>query len=484
MVAPSWESFQTPQTEEGLLPPTPEEESIQQAPEGKKPEWGDFLSPETYQGEEDPTADEDTLQYIIRNTTANASRIAEQALGSVGNLQKGKKELGIEPPSVSDLVNWSMGQLIGKERWEKLGYEEVMKNLPPMVPQFPTSQEFKEFSQEVSGGYTAPKTKGEEKFQEFTEDVGSVLLSRNPAALAKKGASRYLRVAANKLLIPAAANATKQTAKELGLSDNVANLIKIGTWLPLSLATNISGPQYASSLMNRGRKGIPENVHGSVPRIEGGLYRVENALLSSDPRTQVARTAIGDIRRDLANGQTNSSSLLRMYDAINALKRSKGLFDLNRTDRGVAREAVDRVRNVIRDEVRVIGQDYPEALKAWENGVTAWAVIHRSRAITSEFEDLARGPYGKVLSGAAMGLFGAGGVLAPVTTAQGALVTVPVYKGVQTLYRVLQNPTLANYYWKAIAGLETENLPAFINNYNKLNKNLEKEEKSTLRSSR
>ena len=484
MVAPSWESFQTPQTEEGLLPPSTQESADQMAPEGKKPEWGDFLSPETYQGEDDPTADEDTLQYIARNTVANASRIAEQALGSVGNLQKAIKDLGLDKPSTSDLLSWSMEQLVGKERWDKLDYDETLEKLPQLIPQLPTSEEIKTFSKDVSGGYTSPKTKGEERFQEFSEDVGSLLLTRNPSALGAKGASKWVKPLINKLLTPAAANATKQTAKELGFSDSIANLVKIGTWLPFSLATNINAPRYASQLMNRARKDIPHTVQGDVPRITRGLEEVERTLLSSDPRTELARKMIVSVREDLASGQTNYPSLLRLYDGINAAKRNRGLFDFTKTDRGVAKEAIDRVRNVIGAEIRIAGAPYPEALKSWEDGVQAWAVIHRSRAITSEVEALAKGPYGKLLAGPALGLFGAGGVLAPVTTVQGAAIGAPLYKGVQTLYRVVQNPTLADYYWKAIMGLEAENLPAFINNYNKLNKGLEKEEKSTRASSR
>ncbi len=50
------------------------------------------------------------------------------------------------------------------------------------------------------------------------------------------------------------------------------------------------------------------------------------------------------------------------------------------------------------------------------------------------------------------------------------------YKTGKTLYRMWESPTLRNYYFDAISAAQRENAPAFIKNYNKLNKELEKSE--------
>jgi hypothetical protein len=51
------------------------------------------------------------------------------------------------------------------------------------------------------------------------------------------------------------------------------------------------------------------------------------------------------------------------------------------------------------------------------------------------------------------------------------------YKTLQTAYRMGNDPNLSRYYWNAILDAKRENFPAFLNNYNKLNKKLEASEK-------
>ena len=169
--------------------------------------------------------------------------------------------------------------------------------------------------------------------------------------------------------------------------------------------------------------------------------------------------------------------MMTAYDGINASKRNRGLFELNRNDREFARVAIDRVRNAVRDEIMQAGSNYPQALESWRNGIQAWAVIHQSRNMTNWIDSLARGPYSKVLAGPALGLFGVsslGALKAPLVAGPLGVGVPTAYKTFQVASRTWNDPRLAHYYWNAISAAQQENIPAFINNYNKLNKSLEK----------
>ncbi len=278
------------------------------------------------------------------------------------------------------------------------------------------------------------------------------------------------------LLIPAAANAVKETVEGLGFGEEKAAMAKAAVWMPLMLAYSVNGNQYASNLMNRGREGLPQTLRMDVPRFTNRLDAVERNLLSADPRTALARQTLSALRADVASGQTNSQSLLTMYDAVNAAKRNRGLFELPRADRAFAIRSIDQVRHAVRDELMEVGRAHPEALQNWQNGVTAWAVVHQSNSVKNYVQSLASGPYAKALTGPAAALFGVGSMGAtanPQATAAIGAGAGALYKTGQVLYRMWNDPNLARYYWGAVTAAGAESAPAFISNYNKLNEGLE-----------
>lgn len=472
---PSWDQFSEPGQEESEQEPFAKKEMLQEIPGGlkdeeepsqEKPQWGNFDSPETYQGPIDPTAEESTFGYFVRNIAANASRLGEQVLGRYGNIEKMGKDILANMPSAGGLLGTALAELMGPERWERMvrgkeGQEQIL----------PTSEQLKEFSKEATGGYTEAKTPGEKKFQGVVEDVGSTIGSRRPITARN--------VAINNLGIPAASNVVSELVDGLGFGKDKATTAKLGTWIALSLAGNVNAPKYASDLMNQGRNGVPNQLPINVPRMQTRVQNVLNSphLLHADPRTALARQEANAILNDLANGQTTVRSMMTTYDGINAAKRNRGMFELTKSDQNFARRAIDEVRNVVRDEIMESGAQFPQALKSWRNGIQAWATIHQSRSITNWVDDLARGPYAKMMSGPATGLFGVttyGGIKAPMVAGPLAIGVPAAYKVGQTAYRVWQDPNLAHYYWNSIGAAAREDVPAFINNYNKLNKALEK----------
>jgi hypothetical protein len=469
MVEPAWGNFQTPNqvNTQKAPPPSKAEPATLQTEEAEQPpnppQWGQFDNPSTHQAEPEES-DEGWLSFFGRQVTRGASRVGEQVLGAYGNIEKFGKEALTAAPKYLGPVGDAIYDLVGEKGWEK-----IIKGSQPDTQMFPTSQRLKEVSEKVSGGLTTPQTKEEEKLDQFLEDVGSTINPRGRLSLARN------------FTIPAAANAAKELADYIGLGDDAANKIKMAVWLPMMLSHNVNGPQHASNLMNEGRNGIPNTVQMNTQRFTTSLDNVERSLLTADPRTAVARQLLGGLRNDLANGQTSAQSLMTMYDAVNAAKRSRGMFELGRADRVFATRAVDQVRHAVRNELMQSAAAYPQALNSWQNGVRAWATVHRSNAITNWVQDQAKGPYGKSLAGPALGLFGVGSYkisqLPPIVSAELGAKAYALGKSAQILYRAIQDPTLARYYYGAISGAMQENLPAFLNNYNRLNKKLEEQPK-------
>lgn len=472
MVNPRWGSFQKPnqqiqEQDQELVNEVPGQIRDEEKPEGEKPQWGDFLSTTTYQGKPDPIEEEGMFGYIARNIAANASRVAEQVVGRYGNIEKFGKDILKENPWVAGPVGWAIAEWMGEDKWERLvkgpkGNQQII----------PTSADLKRASQELSGGYTKPKTEGEEKFQNKIEDIASTVKGRNFTNPIPKD------IALNNFLTPVAANATKDIVKDLGFGEDKADLAKLAVWLPLSLAFNVNAPKYAADLMNQGRRGFPNTLTANTVRYENTINNAGRNLLQGDPRSALAQQQLAGIRNDIATGQTSMQDLMRRYDAINAAKRDRGLFALGRSDRNAAIANINQVRDGVRNEIEHLGASNPLALKSWQNGIKAFSTIHTSNAITNWIERIAKGPYAKILTGPAAAMFGLGSYgiskLPLITGTQSAALSVS-YKTGQTLYRMWSDPNLNNYYWKAISAAQAENLPAFINNYNKFNERLEKE---------
>ena len=372
-------------------------------------------------------------------------------------------------PAAGGLLGWGLQKLMGQERWERM-----VRGNPGQEQMYPTSEQLKEFSEKATGGYTKPKTEGEEHFQKYIEDIASTI---GPGR-----AINMRNIAVNNLGIPVASNVVQDVIEGLGFGKEKGLIGKLGTWTALSLLGNVNAPRYASDLMNQGRNGIPNNVNFNTPRMMNRLDLVDKKLLSADTRTALARQTISSMRNDIANGQTSVRSLMTSYDGINAAKRNRGLFELTKSDREFAKRAINDILHEVRDEIMDSGANYPQALQSWRDGIQAWAVIHQSRGITNTIDQWARGPYSKVLGGPAAALFGVGtygGLKAPLIAGPAAIGVPAAYKGLQTAYRVWQDPRLSRYYWNAILEAQKENAPAFINNYNKLNKELENSSRSS-----
>jgi hypothetical protein len=445
-----------------LEQPTPEE--IKYISDGEY--FSQFKTPSTYQGEPEPINEESTLSYLTRNVISNASRGVEILTGRYGDTEKFIKDTLTSYPMAGGLVGWGISSLVGPEHWENL-----VKGPPGRRQTLPTSEDLQEISEDLTGGYTKPHSEGEEHFQRYFKDVAAMFTKRGRNPIQRTLPQRIGYGAFNKIVTPVVANATKDIVEGLGFGEDKGNIAKLITWVPLTLAGNVNARQYAAQLMNRGRNGIPAHLQYNVPALLNRLDQVERQLLTSDPRTALARAQIPRIRNDIANGQTSGRSLMNMYDATNAAKRDAGLFQLNRADQRAARRAIDQVRDAVGDTIRDFQPQYPQAINDWQNGVMAFRTIHQSNAVSNYVQSLAKGPYAKLLSGPAAALFGIGSYgayTAPTIVSGSVAAAIPAaHQTTKIIYRMSNNATLRDYYFRAFQNAGDQNKQAFIQNFSK-----------------
>lgn len=464
---PSWDNFPSQKPQQRPEEQIPAMKQPQRQEEQKSTSWGQFQSPSTYQGKPDPTAEESTLGWLARNVVSNSFRIDEQVAGRYGTIKKGLTDVVKKLPQTTGLLGTALHKWVGQDVWNKL--IEGQKNPEIQGFNIPGPQDIRKITEAVTGDYTKPKTPNEKKVQNVSEDIGATLAFGRP---------RHTRdFLVNNLGIPAAANVVKEAVEAMGFKEDKSTYAKLGAWTVFSLLSNVNGPAFASALTNLGRNGIPQNLSANIQRYGQSLNRLN--FLSNDPRSALARQQLQGIRDDIANGQTSVRDLMNRYDAINAAKRDKGLFDLNPGDRASAIRHINQVRDAVREEITIAARNHPQALQNWNDGIHAWRTIHESRRMTNWIESALKGPYGKAIATTVLPLFTGGTTWGlsklPAAIATPAVAAAPaLYKAGQIAYRVFNDPQLSRYYWGAVSGAARENSAAFINNFEKLNRYYEK----------
>lgn len=433
--------------------------------------WGQLLTPSSYNDQKASEQEEEFTSDLTRNLVSNSARIGEKYLGRFGDMAEVGKALLDKVPESSGLVGAAIKSFIGPEAWHRLIYGNQQNEKNPAF-KIPTSSDFKKITEGLTGDYTKPRNKTEKGFQEFSEDVGSTISGRNITPR---------QIAINNLSIPAVANGVKQTVEHLGFGEDKAMMAKMAVWLPLSLMGNVNGRNYASQQVREARQSFPNFLQASPINIQNRVNNVSQHMPRGDPATNVAWEAIRGIEDDIIRGRLSINELATRYDAINRLKNSRSLFELNSENRRLAAANIDRVRHIIRDEIRDVGQNYPGAVQQLEHGMQSLAVIHQSNRMTNWIHRILTGPYAKLIAGPAMTLFGGAAVGAyhhPLLSLGTSAAVAGGYKVGQVALRMWNDPRLASYYWNAISAANQQNVPAFITNYKKLNEALEKKEKS------
>ena len=408
---------------------------------------------------------ESTPEWIGRNAAQLGARSAELVLGLPGNIKKQfRKEIG----QLYDFFN--LGSIEDEETQppEEGSVHELFMNPPG-------SSELREqvmplVAEKITGdkNFLEPRNKKEAKAGELLQDVESFFLPGTGA----------LRLAV-KLGAPILGNLAQEGAKYLGIGQEKAEKIKLGTMFATTLAGQVNAGRFSSERIQAGKQAVPQNATANVSnlatRLQPLMTRLNRGL--NVPSKSRARQGINDLADQIQGGRMDMHSLMDARDHINEWISEAGGWDVPGPTRDASIRNLNELKRGVIDTINEnLDQRFPQAAENYKTGYEAAAVTHRSNA-ASRFIEKNFGR--KTASMGAKLLFPAmagGAAIIPKTAAVGAGL-YPLYKTGQVLYRVSKSPTLAKYYSDVISNSLAGNAPAMVKSMNKLDYELAKDEK-------
>lgn len=388
-------------------------------------------------------SDEDIERDIERNQARSFSRIGESLLGAPG-----------------DISSFLLG-LFGKEQ-----------NI------LPTSEKLRGVSEKLTGGYTKPQSEIEEKGDEFFSDIGSMLTP---------GAGKYNLI--RNLGIPLVGSLVKEGFKYADQDEENASAAKIGTMIGLDLIAHrgLGGvKKFSGNLFKQAEQAIPEGSSMNAKNLQASLISLEDNLKKggSRPSTERALKKIKEIKKDIHNDSVDIKKLVAYRPSINELIDELGGFEIQ-LPKKIRQRAIGNLNDVKRTVINGL-EEYgkaqnPEFLKLHKAANESWAAYENSNKI-AKFLKKHVGAVKNPATKAVLGLLpvGAGAAYAsPMGALIGAGATGAAaggYQGFKIFHRVMNSPTLRNYYFNILNGSIAGNTPQVIKNLKNLDNDIDDNE--------
>lgn len=329
---------------------------------------------------------------------------------------------------------------------------------------------------EKKGSEFAPRNKAESMSDEILSGFTNMFLSRNiPGATKAPIRSDLIR----SISVPAFGTVVKEGAKELGVSPEKAEYLKMGSMLLADMAGIGNANQAATEAMNRSERMVPRNALSSVEdtnRLLSAVDAYERRLLrgGTSPEKAPTLTKLQEIRQAAKDnfGQIPIHDLLQFKHTINSIKRNLGGFGIEETGKAAAIANLNRVyRHVDKTLGRWGRRNNPEFLQANRLANQAYAITEKSNTVARYIQKKYQKP---MVSDAAKILFTGSSFLSP-SMAVGALPLAAAYQSYKILHRVMASPLLRNYYFNVVNQSLRNNASAAISNFEKLDKALSKD---------
>ncbi len=170
-------------------------------------------------------SDESKLDSLLRQSTQYASRSLERIGGVYPDMKKFISDLVIDSYENASLTGTGeQGRQREAPAWLKRAFQGDENTLGG-IGQGKTSPELQEISEEVSRGYTSPKTHGEERIGTLIGDITSSFM----------GGKRSIK---NNLLVPLGANIIEEGMDVAGFDKTAQGKGKAAGWFLLGLGAN------------------------------------------------------------------------------------------------------------------------------------------------------------------------------------------------------------------------------------------------------
>lgn len=467
------------------LEPEENEIEIEQTPQNTEIEEFQEIS-KTPENTFDPSQfsrkqDETWKEWATRQGVRSTARIVEGLAGNPGNLKKFFKDLIIssyENATLSELDPTEYGK---KQREAPDWLKNIMlEGNPEMLGgDYPTTEEIKDIGKDLASilgepGYLDPKNYIEEQLDETLTDFGTLLFPGGPG-----------RGFMQKLGISAVSNMGGEIAGLYGADEKEKQQVKMGLMFMMDLATRGNAREHGANLLEEAEELIPPGDIVDASQFLNNLDRLERRIRVGGvaPSDRPALYLIDELRgRIQQGGQLAAHELPAMNRTVNEIRGNVGGFELPVRDRPRAVRHVNDVHEILGNEINQYGQTNPEFYNLWRQGNEAFAVWAQSNVVSNYIQ----GNYTKpVVSDGAKLLFYSGVGQAGLGKAATIATTAAIpYRAMQLSYRIARSPVLRRYYSGVVRNAAIGNLPAMIRNMEKLDKELDKEEKKSNKNGR
>jgi hypothetical protein len=313
----------------------------------------------------------------------------------------------------------------------------------------PTSGELKDISENLSRGYTKPKTSFEEKGGEFAGDVATMAIQ--PLGVSKLG------TIGRAIGVPLAGLFAKEGTEKITGSKKAGEYAKLGTMLLTDLWGLRKGvgqggaKEFGFKNLEKARESVKGGPLADVKSLDHGLIKLDANLKKgvTGPHTSEALRVIDEIKGHIKDGKMDASKFYGIRKDINTLIENMQGFQFGGPSKAIRRESVKNL-NKVKDEVIKAGTDWgkkynPEFYKSWTEGNEALSVYYKSRQIANNI-----GKAAKIKSLPLRIVLGQEAISSPGTAAALGLtkkaVTGTAKATVPGVYRFFQSPVLRNLY--------------------------------------
>ena len=386
-------------------------------------------------------------EEVARFSTRTASRIGETVAGMPGDVVQFTEWLNSKLPEVTSFLQ-------GKQNFLQEKGKELLQNLP-------SSQDLKEWTSEISSGYTDPQGAMEEFGDSVIELASALAIGKDPTKI------KNLLGAIGKATL---AKGAAKGAEELGAEELGQFGTELGTLFLLSLTDKKAAGKYVSDKYTRARNLIPKNTMISTGALQKELKGIQSELsrgISTTTKSDV-KAAIQDLEGKISGGAYPAEELIESFHDINERMNSKKLFDdLSKGERKKLKFRYDKFKDSITKEIDKYGKSNPEFVKEWKEANEGFGAIAKSQKVSRFIESKIGSLPKHLVYGIGIELFTGHPKIALATAASfGAMKTG------ELLSRVAKSPTLRKHYLNVLREASQENFPAMVNELNKLDKGL------------
>lgn len=386
--------------------------------------------------------EESNTDWLLRGLARTAKDIGSVVGGSVGDLR-----------DIAEFLTSALPEMPGREeRIEKNPLLKYGKKFLKSV--VPNSQDIDEFANEMTGGYTEPKTKGEK----FGSEVVKTIASRKLVGGSNR-ATPFARAAVD-VGVPLAGELAKEATGYFTDTPTKKEAAKLGTMVMFDLLLGVpygSTRNYTQQLTNRAEQSIPNGhralSHPQDLRTSLAQQRTQLTRGGRNATHDPALRRIDEAIDFIDNGTMTRDRAYRLRGDISREVLGRGGYELYGNEAATASRHLQQVRRELTNGMYrdATANRYPNFIEYDTSARRAYRVFQDSNRISNYIKR----NYGDPVKSLLVKSLVYSGVSASTAATGGA--SLAAYQGAKLVDRMIRSPELADLYAHTIRAASQNN---------------------------